>query len=86
VAVARRDQRLAVFQTHGGKDLIPKRLRPMPVLRLLAEQWDVIFPNDPALAVIFAHRAVTFVAHQIIAGWQLAGQPRVAVRMRMVDL
>src|SRR4051794_16469439 len=45
-----------------------------------------VAPDDLALLVILADHAVAFVTNQIVAAVQLAGQPRVAMRLRMLHL
>ena len=58
----------------------------MASLGLLAEQRHFVFPDDLTAGRILSHRAVSFVADQIIAGRQLAGQSGVGVWIGMLNL
>src|SRR5436190_116959 len=58
----------------------------MAAARLLAEERHLELPDDLALRIVLADRAVAFVAHQVVAGRQLPDQAGVAVRARIVDL
>src|SRR3954466_13476847 len=73
VAVAGADERVPVREPQRGEALVAESFGPMTSFGFLAEERNLIFPNDFfALAVVLADDAIPFMAYQIVAAVQLA--------------
>ena len=86
MVVAAADERVAIGQTNGAVGLIAPSLRTVAALALLAEEGDVILPDDLALRIVFPDATIGLVGHQVIAIGDLADAARVGVGIRVIDL
>src|SRR5262249_54826438 len=86
VAVAGAEQGVAAGQANGGKDLVANPPGPGTPPRFLPEKGNGELPPTPPGRSVFPHDAVGFVTNQVVAVRKLANEPRVGVRMRVIDL
>ena len=86
VVVAAADEGVAIGQTNGAVGLIAPSLGTVAALALLAEEGDVVLPDDLALRIVFPDATIGLVGHQVIAIGDLTNAARVGVRIRVIDL
>src|SRR5205814_128648 len=86
VTVAATDQRIAILQPKSRKDLSTMPFGAVARRASATGKIKRAAPDDVAVAVVFANRAIPFVADEIVSVLQLASQPRVAMRLRMLNV
>ena len=85
VSVSSADQRVSAVQAQDREALISEGFQTVAAFRFLSEERYFIAPDNFSGGIVLAHRAVGFVADEVVAVVDFASQSGVAMDVRMVD-